>query len=150
MDVNRTAPVVAEAHAVVRAPLNEVWRVQTDIAEWPRWNREVARVEMRGPLAPGTTFRWKAGGAPIVSTIKEVVPERRIVWTGRTLGTRAVHVWAFEPHAEGTLVRTVESFDGLLARLLAGYLRRMLTGTLQRGLAALQREAERRSGGARG
>jgi hypothetical protein len=149
MDIARTAPVVAEAHALVRAPLAEVWRVQTDIAAWPRWNDAVTRVELHGPLAPGTTFRWTAGGAPILSTLQEVLPERRIAWTGRTLGIRAVHVWEFEPDADGTRVRTAESFEGPVAWLLSRHLHRMLTAALERGVAALKREAERQAGGAR-
>jgi hypothetical protein len=80
------------------------------------------------------------------STIAEVEPQRRIGWTGRApLGIRAVHTWSFEADGDGTRVRTEESLDGLMTRLLAGLMRRVLDRALQRGVAALKAEAERRN-----
>ena len=67
MDINRDAPATASAEAFIRAPLNCVWFVLTNIGEWGRWNPDVRYVDMRGPLARGTEFRWKAGRASIVS-----------------------------------------------------------------------------------
>jgi hypothetical protein len=144
VDINRNAPATASAEAFVLAPLDVVWAVQTGIGEWSRWNPDVARVDLQGPLAPGTVFRWKAGGTSIVSTLQEVEPMRRIAWTGRTMGIRAVHVWTFEPQDDGVRVRTEESFEGLLARLFARSMRRMLAASLDKGLNALKEESERR------
>ena len=143
MDINRKAPAIGSAEALVRAPLDVVWSVQTNFTEWSRWNPDVEYVDMEGPLAPGTEFRWKAAGAAITSELQEVEPKRRIVWTGKILGIRAVHVWAFEEQAEGILVRTEESFEGLLARLFAKSMRRMLASSLIKGLEALKTECER-------
>jgi hypothetical protein len=144
MDVNRDAPAVASAQALIHAPLDLVWSVQTNIGEWSRWNPEVRRVDVCGPLAPGTEFRWKTGGSSIVSTLEEVEAKRRIAWTGRTLGIRAAHVWTFTEQDGGVLVRTEESFDGLLVRLFATPMRRMLASTLEKGVNALRIECERR------
>jgi len=143
MDINRKAPANASAEALIRAPLDVVWSVQTNLTEWSLWNPDVEYVDMDGPLAPGTEFRWKAGGAAISSELQEVEAKRRIVWTGKILGIRAVHVWMFEEQADGTLVRTEESFDGLLARLFAKSMRRMLAASLIKGLEALKTECER-------
>jgi hypothetical protein len=143
MDINRKAPAIGTAEALVRAPLDVVWAVQTNFTEWSRWNPDVEYVDMEGPLAPGTEFRWKAGGAAITSKLREVEPKRRIVWTGKILGIRAIHVWTFEEQADGVLVRTEESFEGVLARLFAKSMRRMLAAALTRGLDALKTECER-------
>ena len=143
MDINRKAPAMASTEALVRAPLDTVWSVLTNLAEWSRWNPDVEYVDMEGPLAAGTAFRWKAAGAAISSELQEVEPKRRIVWTGRILGIRAIHAWTFEERADGTLVRTEESFDGLLARLFAKSLQRMLASSLAKGLEALKMECER-------
>lgn len=144
MDINRDAPASASIEALIRAPLGLVWSVLTNIGEWNRWNPDVASVDLRGPLAPGTQFRWKSGGASIVSTLQEVEPERRVAWTGRTLGIRATHVWTFTQKDGGVLVRAEESFEGLVVRLFAGPMRRMLASSLQKGLNALKTECERR------
>jgi hypothetical protein len=143
MDINRKAPAIANADALVDAPLDVVWSVLTNIKEWSRWNPEVEYVDMEGPLKPGTEFRWKAGGALIVSELQEVEPKRRIVWTGKILGIRAVHVWTFAEQTDGVLVHTVETFDGLLARLFAKSMRRMLASTLSKSMEALKAECER-------
>lgn len=146
MDINRKAPAIASAEALIRVPLDVVWSVQTNFTEWSRWNPDVEYVEyvdMESPLAPGTEFRWKAAGAAIISELQEVEPKRRIVWTGKILGIRAVHVWTFEEQAEGVLVRTEESFEGLLARLFTKSMRRMLASSLAKGLEALKTECER-------
>jgi hypothetical protein len=144
VDINRDAPATASAEAFIRAPLNGVWSTLTNIGEWNRWNPDVRYVDMRGPLAPGTEFRWKSGGASIVSLIQELEPERRVAWTGRTLGIRAAHIWTCTEQETGVLVRTEESFDGLVVRLFAGPMRRTLASSLQNFLNALRTECERR------
>ncbi|MEJ2574697.1 MAG: SRPBCC family protein [Gammaproteobacteria bacterium] len=143
MDINPKAPAIASTEAFIQASLDVVWSVQTNLTEWSRWNPDVEYVDMEGALAPGTEFRWKAGGAAITSKLQEVEPKRRIVWTGKILGIRAVHVWMFEERADGILVRTEESFDGLLARLFAKSMRRTLALSLAKGLDALKLECER-------
>ena len=143
MDINRKAPAIGSAEALVRAPLDVLWSVQTNFTKWSRWNPDVEYVDIEGPLAPGTEFRWKANGAAITSELQEVEPKRRIVWTGKILGIHAVHVWTFEEQADGVLVRTEESFEGLLARLFAKSMRRMLAAALTKGLDALKTECER-------
>ncbi|WP_412061382.1 SRPBCC family protein [Rubrivirga sp. IMCC45206] len=146
MDVNREAPAIAAAEAYIDAPPSVVWSVQSNLREWPAWNSDVASLDVDGPLAPGTEFKWTSGGTPIRSTIQEVERERRIGWTGRApLGIRAVHTWTFTPEGDGTRVRTEESFEGLLVRLFVGPMQKMLDGALGRSLSALKTEAERRS-----
>lgn len=145
MDINRNAPATASAENLVHAPLEVVWAVQTGLMEWPLWNPDVTRMDMQGSLVPGAEFRWKAGGASIRSTLREVEPRRRIVWTGRTMGIDAIHVWNFTEESRGVRVRTEESFDGWIVRLFRSQMRRMLLTSLENGLAALKRESERRA-----
>jgi len=133
LNIDRKAPAIASAEGLIRAPLDAVWSTLTNIAEWSRWNPDVSRVELRG----------KSGGASIVSTLQEIEPKRRIAWTGRTLGIRAAHGWTFTEQAGGVLVRTEESFEGLIVRLFSGPMRRMLASSLEKGVNALRTECER-------
>jgi len=144
MDINRDAPVQEAAEAQVAAPLDLVWEVQSDLVRWPEWNPDVDEVQLLGPFSPGTEFRWKAGGMRIVSELREVQPPRRLAWTGRTLGIHAIHTWSFVESEGRTRVRTEESFEGWLARILPGPLRRTLKSSLEKGLSALAAECERR------
>ena len=99
---------------------------------------------MEGPLQPGTTFRWKSGGSKIISVLQEVTPNVRIGWTGKTFGIRAVHVWEFKGLGGRTHVKTSESFDGWLAKLFPGLMRKMLRDALEEAIASLKTECERR------
>jgi hypothetical protein len=139
-------PVKGTAEIEIGAPPQVAWEVLTQFENWPNWNSDVKSMSFPGPLAPGTEFRWKAGPGTILSTLERIEPHRYIAWRGRTLTIKAYHEWWLEPRGGGTLVRTQESFDGLLARLLRGLLRKTLDKSLADGLERLKDESERRAG----
>lgn len=143
--INVQAPVVSSAEIEIAAPPEPVWEVLTDFERWPSWNPDVKSMSTHGDLAPGAQFRWKAGPGTITSTIRELEPPRRVSWTGRTLGIRAIHVWLLEPRSGSTFVRTEESYDGLVARLFRRSLRKTLDRALESGLRHLKAEVERGS-----
>ena len=58
-------------------------------------------------------------------------------------GIDAMHVYALEARDGKTFVRTEESYDGLVARLFSGQLRKTLDSALENGLRHLKAEAER-------
>jgi hypothetical protein len=129
----------------VEAPPETVWSVLTGIADWPQWNPDVKSMSFDGPLEPGSTFRWKAGPATIVSTLEEVDPPGRVRWRGRTLSIDALHEYRLEPRDGGTHVETEETYSGLLARLMHGSLQKTLDRALEQGLQHLKAESERRA-----
>ncbi len=141
MQAERQVPL-AKAEIAIRAPLEAIWRIQTDIDRWSEWNPEVRRSRLEGPLAPGSMFTWTSGGTRIVSTLQEVEPMRRIAWTGKAMGARARHIWNFERQDHQVIVSTQESFDGWWPRLLPGLTRRMLDGVLRTWLLSLKQRAE--------
>jgi hypothetical protein len=143
--INDRAPVVGASEAEIAAAPEAVWEVLTAFERWPSWNPDVKSMAVQGPVAPGSVFRWKAGPGTITSTIQRVEPPRQIAWIGRTLGIKAVHVWQLEPRDGRTFVRTEESFEGLLARLLRGSMQKTLDSSLADGLRYLKAEAERRA-----
>jgi uncharacterized protein YndB with AHSA1/START domain len=140
------APVKGSQEIEIAAPPEIVWDVLTRFEDWPQWNPDVKSMSFDGPLAPGSEFRWKAGPGTIVSTLEQVEPPRHVSWRGRTMSIKALHEWRFEPRDGGTLVKTEESFSGLLARLFRGNLQKTLDKSLVEGLEHLKREAERREG----
>ncbi len=120
-----------------------MWDVLTGFERWPSWNPDVKSMQAPASVAPGSSFTWKAGGATIRSTIQEVERPRRIAWTGRAVGTRAVHVWRLTPRDGTTVVTTEESFAGWLPRVLRPRMQRTLEHGLEQGLRHLKAEAER-------
>lgn len=115
--IDETAPVISRHSITVRASAETVWLVLTDIDAWTTWLPELsyARVETPGPIGPGSVFRWSVSGLDIVSTIAEVRPHERLVWSGHANGSDGilgVHVWNLAPGDGGLLVSTEESFAG--------------------------------------
>jgi uncharacterized protein YndB with AHSA1/START domain len=76
------APVKGTAEIDIAAPPQAVWDVLTRFDNWPNWNPDVKSMAFEGPLAPGSTFRWKAGPGTILSTLDRVEPPRYISWHG--------------------------------------------------------------------
>jgi uncharacterized protein YndB with AHSA1/START domain len=137
------APVVSAHEIEIDAPIDRVWGVLTAIESWPTWNPTVKSVSLDSPVAEGVTFRWKAGPGTITSRVEHLDSPRLIVWSGRTLGISAIHVWRFEARNGKTLARTEESYDGLVARVLKRSLQKTLDTALTDGAGYLKAEAER-------
>ena len=143
--MNKNAPVVSADEITIAATPQLVWDVLTDFENWPNWNPDVRSMSMRGDLARGSVFRWKAGPGTITSTIQRVEPPSVIGWTGTTFGIKAKHLYRLEPRDGGTLVHTEESYEGIVARLLRVSLRKTLEASLTNGLRHLKAETERRT-----
>jgi hypothetical protein len=144
LGIDESAPVVGRGEIEIAAAPEITWEVLTAIGDWPAWNPAVKSVSVEGAIGRGSKFRWRAGAGTITSTIEQLEPPRRIVWTGTSLGIKAMHVHTLEPRDLSTLVRTAESFDGVVARLLRGRLQKTLDAALRNELQHLKAEAERR------
>jgi hypothetical protein len=143
-EINTSAPVVGSCEIEIAAASEVAWDVLTDIEHWPSWNPAVKSASLEGGIDEGSKFRWKAGPGTIKSTIRDVQKPWRIAWSGTSFGIKAIHVHTLEPRDGRTLVRTEESYDGLVARLFHGRLQKTLDNALQNELQHLRAEAERR------
>jgi uncharacterized protein YndB with AHSA1/START domain len=142
IDVDRNAQVIVDLSIEIDAPQQTVWRIQTGIDHWPTWQKDVTKARLSGPIAVGSTFQWETHGLPIVSTIREVDPMRRIVWGGPAQGIEGVHVWTITPTSKGVVVHTTESWDGPPVAADPDGMRAALTSSLNAWLAALKTTAE--------
>jgi uncharacterized protein YndB with AHSA1/START domain len=145
MEINRNAPATAQGELQIAADPQTVFAVIAAIDQWPSWNPDIKSVTLHGPVQPGTGFRWKSGPSTLTSTLQVVDPPQEIGWTGTTMGIKAVHVFRFQDNDGGTLARSEESWEGLLASLLKGYSRKSLDKAIRSVLSHLKVEAERRA-----
>lgn len=140
--VNQKAPVLQRSEIFIQASPEKVWKLLTEISNWSTWQPAINKAALNGPLQSGTTFRWKTGGMNINSRLHTVNEFSRFGWTGRSMGTYAVHNWTLLPENGGTVVTVEESLQGLLASLF----KRSLSKTMQQGnedwLKLLKSEAE--------
>ena len=145
LSINESAPAIARATARIDAAPEIVFRILSNVANWPSWQHSVSSVEIEGRVSSGATFRWKTGGSRIVSTVELFDPPHAIGWRGRTFGTRAIHAWRLAPEGSGTQVETEESFEGWLVSLLRPLMRRVLRRGVDTAIADLKHEAERQA-----
>jgi hypothetical protein len=142
--INEDAPVRASAEIEISAEPEEVWDVVTDFDRWPEWNGDVTWVTFEGEVKPGSQFQWKAGPGKIKSTLHYMDKPRLLVWKGKTLGIKAIHVWRIMPYNNGTLLITRESWQGFVVRLFHRSLQKKLQQSIDTGLKYLKDEAESR------
>jgi len=143
MKINESAPVIAAHEIEIEASPEAVWDIIVAVERWPAWNPDVRATFIEGNLQAGKSFSWKAGPGTIRSTVLQMQKPKELVWSGTTLGIRAIHLWQIERRGEKTTVRSEESWEGLLPAILRGAMRRMLLRSIQQGLIYLKKEAER-------
>lgn len=146
MDIDQNAPVITREEITVNAPVETLWKLHTDVNHWTDWNKDIASSKLKSPLAVGAVFRWETAGLTIDSTVGEIVPQKRIAWSGTTEGITKIHVWHFEPSVQGTLVKTEESWSGEPVQKRTAAMQKGLDESLRSWLKNLKREAENRSG----
>jgi uncharacterized protein YndB with AHSA1/START domain len=143
--VNQSAPVVARSEIEIAADREDVWTLLVAIDQWPSWNPDINSVSVRGKVTERSQFRWKAGSMIISSTIQRLDPPSLIAWTGKTLGVKARHVYRLESRQARTVVRTEESWEGVVPRLFRRRMQETLQSSLDSGLQHLRAEVERRA-----
>jgi uncharacterized protein YndB with AHSA1/START domain len=140
IDVN--APLTARKEVIIESPVDKIWKIQTDIEGWQKWQPDVTSARLESTISEGAGFHWKAKGLDIVSNFHTVEPQHRIGWTGKSLGMFAIHNWTFEPVDSGTRVITEESLSGWLARLMKLFDPKFLEKSLENSLNTLKAYVE--------
>lgn len=145
MEINENAVLKTSKEVEIQAPVEKVWNIQTNIDALHEWQPDISSAKLNSRLEPGTTFVWKSGGFKLTSTIVKVSESNLLGWTGTGLGASAIHIWQFKQMENGsTLVRTEESMDSWLVRLLKGMMDQKLNESLDTWLNALKQTAESR------
>ena len=111
-DIDKRAPVLAHHEIEIQAPLETIWRLQTDVNGWPDWHTDVTAARLDGPFQPGASFTWTSGGFTVTSTIYSVAERARTLWGGLASGVMGIHEWVYRETPNGVHVSTQESFSG--------------------------------------
>ncbi|MFD8317224.1 SRPBCC family protein [Kitasatospora purpeofusca] len=126
--VDPAAQIRYRTEAVVNAPLDVIWKLQTDVDRWPSWQQAVSSAERldRGRFRAGSAFHWTTPIPPgtgipataldITSTVRQVEDRSCLRWTGPADGEGlhidGVHVWTFTKVRGGVRVSTEETHTG--------------------------------------
>ncbi|MEU2379067.1 SRPBCC family protein [Streptomyces misionensis] len=144
VQIDAGAPVITRDNILIHAPLQTIWKIQTDVENWPTWQPNVETVvkDTPGRLRPGSVFRWSTEGLNITSTVKQVDYGKRLAWGGPAQGITAVHVWTFTPTSGGVLVHTEESWTGDPVNANQAALQAALDNSLHNWINNLKHQAE--------
>jgi uncharacterized protein YndB with AHSA1/START domain len=116
-NIQENAPVKASLEITINAPREKVWGLLTDVNGWPKWQRDITKANISGPLQSGTAFTWTAG-TNIQSRIALVQPLEQLAWTGTAYKAKAIHVWKLQGLPDGrALGKTSESMEGFMLKV---------------------------------
>jgi hypothetical protein len=139
------SPVFARNELFVPAPAEHVWAWLVKAGRWPEFygNAKDVAIEGGNELAHGTLFHWTTFGIRAHTTITELVPNQRLSWSGKGLGSTAYHGWVIHPCEGGCYVITEETQQGFIVSVARAILRRGLLKWHQRWLEGLASVARR-------
>ena len=111
--------MIIEETIDITATLARVWDVFMDLTCWAEWNTILTNISSpEALLTEGRHFscsiRPYAFPISFQSKVVEVVPGKKIVWTGRKYGITSLHEYFFEDTGRGVTIRSRERFSGLL------------------------------------
>lgn len=141
--INNNAPAKCSKTITINASSEKVWAVLTDIDNWTNWQTDLSKAKLNGHLKPETTFDWKTGGTKIHSTLHTFEPFKYFGWTGKAMGTFAIHNWVLTEINGQTEVYVEESMEGFVAKLLKKSLNKTIENGMQTWLELLKKECEK-------
>ena len=141
-DIDRTAAVIVHHQIDINAPLETIWRLQTNVNNWPSWQTDITAARLDGPFEPGASFAWTSHGLTVVSTIYAAAEHARVLWGGTAGGITGIHEWLFTKTPAGVHVTTQESFAGQPVEAGITRMRTILDASLAAWLKNLKAAAE--------
>jgi uncharacterized protein YndB with AHSA1/START domain len=138
-------PPVVSTNEIDRPPA-DVFTYATDVSRFPEWQRDVARVELHGPLGVGARFTTVRRIGPVEHRSSQEVTEfdspRRFAARGIDGPLRADATITVEPLDGGTRSRATFTLDfhgeGLGKLLMPDAVRRMAARAAPRSYANLK------------
>lgn len=124
----------------INAPMEKVWRTQTDVDHWASWYSYLRNAKLSGPFGPGAELTY--GGFPKHNLVIGKVEKQHLVMIyGKLMGFSAVTKWEFNSVSPTrTQVTFSESSVGFLLSVL--YSKKKLGEHLVRWLEKLKSRAE--------
>ncbi|MFF5233315.1 SRPBCC family protein [Dactylosporangium sp. NPDC000521] len=132
-----------EEFTQIDAPVDLMWRLTTEVEEWPKFLPTVQRLERldSGELRVGSTARIKQPAqSSAVWTVTRLEPGREFTWETSRKGLRMTGRHLLEPAGSGTRMGLVIETDGPLAGVMA-LLGGLMRSSLRQEAAGFARQA---------
>ena len=122
-----------EETTLIDAPVELIWRLTTEIADWPAFMPTVQRVERLddGPLRVGSSARLKQPGQnAAVWTVTRLEPLREFTWETHRMGVHLAGRHLLAPEGSGTrntlVLEASGAASGVVSVLFGGQMRKSL------------------------
>jgi len=94
----------------------DIWRLWTDVNNWPKWDPDIIFCEMMGDFEKGNHFFLKPKGGPKVKIqLIEVIPGKSFADCTRFPGAKMYGRHDIEETAEGLTLKTTMTIKGPLS-----------------------------------
>ncbi|MFC7534538.1 SRPBCC family protein [Actinoplanes sp. GCM10030250] len=133
-----------EQITLIDAPLELIWRLTTDIENWPAFLPTVQRVERldTGELRAGSAARVKQPAqSSAVWTVTHLEPAREFTWETSRPGLRLTGRHLLETAGAGTRMTLVLETTGRAAGVVSALLGGMMRSSLRREAEGFARHA---------
>ncbi|WP_433375458.1 SRPBCC family protein [Actinoplanes sp. CA-142083] len=133
-----------EHSTVINAPASVVWRLTTDVANWPTFMPTVQHVEVLTPgeLRVGSSARVKQPGqTAAVWTVTRIEPLTEFTWETRRMGLRMIGRHVLAPTGDGTRNTLSIEVVGRGAGLFAAFFGGMIARVIKQENAAFEKAA---------
>jgi hypothetical protein len=131
-----------EASDVIHSDIKEIWKLMSEVNRWPEWNKAISFAQLEGVFVKGNPFKWTSG-VNIKSILEDVVINKRIVWSSKSVGVKTVQSWDFKKTDEGVLVIVSQSAGGWLTKIASQAVAKKLDKNLREFLFSLKYAAEK-------
>ena len=144
-ETDSVAPVLARHEVEIKATLDDVWRLHTDVHAWAKWQSDITEASIEGDFEVGNSFSWSSYGLAVTSTIYSITEPSRTLWGGTGAGITGIHEWLFAEAPDGVRVTTVESFAGAPVEADVTNMQSLLDASLVSWLDHMKKTAESRT-----
>jgi uncharacterized protein YndB with AHSA1/START domain len=112
----------------ISAPVDTVWSILTDSAQWPLWFPDLQGVTGLSAVQTGAKFQWQSGGQTGTGSIGRVEPQHILQVVTAMEGHQATHTFRVERHgglfggngAQLNYTLEFKTAGGMLGELVAG------------------------------
>jgi hypothetical protein len=133
----------------INASPRVVWSILADVEQWPSWTPTVKQLVKLtpGPLAKGAAARITQPKLPSgIWRVTEMHEGRDFTWVQKKPGLRIIGSHAIQSTPGGVRVTVSIRFTGLLAPVMAVFVRRLTVSYLATEAKGLKARSEERAG----
>ena len=142
MTTKGDSPIKIEASDLIQSDIQEIWRLMSEVNRWPEWNKSISFAQLEGVFVKGNPFKWTCG-VNNRSILEDVIINKRIVWSTKSVGVKTLQRWDFKKTDESVLVSVSQSAEGWLTKIASQAVAKKLQKNQQEFLLALKHTAEK-------